>query len=113
MINSVTLIGRLGADPELKTNINGTSIVNFPLACHEYRRTDGGREMITHWFSCCAFGNLARWCSDFAHRGARVGIRGSLKQNTWETKTGEKRNTVEIQVRDIEFISSIERKSRD
>ncbi|MBN1356152.1 single-stranded DNA-binding protein [bacterium] len=106
MINNVTIIGRLGADPELKSSETGTSVVSFPLAFNEYRKIDGERKSITHWFTCCAFGPLAELCSEFTHKGARVGISGQLRHHTWETKEGEKRGNVEIQIRDIEFLST-------
>ncbi|MBN1550920.1 single-stranded DNA-binding protein [bacterium] len=106
MINAVTLIGRLGRDPELKTSESGTSIVNFPLAFHEYRQNNGERKTVTHWFNCCAFGSLAEICSEFIHKGSRIGIHGQLRQSNWETKEGDKRSSVEILVRDIEFLST-------
>ena len=105
MINTVTMIGRLGNDPELRTSESGTSVVNFRLANHEFRQVDGERQTVTHWFRCVAFGSLAQLCSEFMHKGARVGIHGNLRQNSWETEKGEKRNTVEIHLRDVEFLS--------
>ncbi len=106
MINSVTLIGRLGKDPELRTTENGASMVKFSLAHNEYRNVNGERKTQTHWFDCIAFGSLAELCSEFIHKGARIGIHGNLKQNRWETQNGEKRSSVEILVRDVEFLSS-------
>ncbi len=106
MINSITIIGRLGADPEIRTSESGNSVVRFPLAYHEYRQNNGERETVTHWFNCCAFGPLADVCSQFTHKGARVGIHGKLRQNSWMTKEGEKRKSIEIHVRDIEFLST-------
>ena len=106
MINSVTIIGRLGKDPELRTTENGASMVKFSLAHNEYRNVNGERITQTHWFDCVAFGSLAELCSEFIHKGARVGVHGNLKQNRWETQNGDKRNSVEIFVRDVEFLSS-------
>ncbi len=105
MINTVTLIGRLGNDPELRTSESGTSVVNFNLANHEFRQVNGERQTITHWFKCVAFGSLAQLCSEFMHKGARVGIQGNLRQNSWETKEGDKRLTTEIHLRDVEFLT--------
>lgn len=106
MINSVTLIGRLGQDPELRTTENGTSIANFSLAHNEIRLVNGNRETVPHWFRCVAFGSLAQLCVEYLHKGSRIGISGSLKQRSWETDDGNKRNTVEILVKDIEFLSA-------
>jgi single-strand DNA-binding protein len=106
MINSVTLIGRLGQDPELRTTENGTSIANFSLAHNEIRLINGNRETVPHWFRCVAFGSLAQLCVEYLHKGSRIGISGSLKQRSWETDDGNKRNSVEILVKDIEFLSA-------
>ena len=105
MINSVTLIGRLGQDPELRTTENGTSIVNFSLAHNEIRLVNGNRETTPHWFRCVAFGSLAQLCVEYLHKGSRIGISGSLKQRNWEAEDGNKRSSVEILVKDIEFLS--------
>jgi len=111
MINSVTIIGRLGQDPELRTTENGASLVNFSLAHNEIRLINGAREQIAHWFRCVAFGSLAQLCAEYLSKGSRIGISGTLRQRKWETSEGEKRNTVEILVRDIEFLSSNNRNS--
>ncbi|MCD4653376.1 single-stranded DNA-binding protein [bacterium] len=106
MINSVTIIGRLGKDPELRTTENGSSLVNFSLAHNENRLVNGNREQIPHWFRCVAFGSLAQLCSEYLSKGSRIGVSGALRQNNWETNEGEKRSSVDILVKDIEFLSS-------
>jgi len=106
MINSVTIIGRLGQDPEIRTTENGTSLANFSLAHNEMRLVNGNRETVPHWFKCVAFGSLAQLCVEYLHKGSRVGISGSLKQRSWEAEDGNKRSKVEILVKDIEFLSS-------
>ncbi len=105
MINTVTIIGRLGQDPELKTTENGVSIANFSLAHNEMRLINGNRETIPHWFKCVAFGSLAQLCVEYLNKGSRIGVSGSLKQRSWETDDGNKRSSVEILVKDIEFLS--------
>jgi len=106
MINSITIIGRLGQDPELRTTENGSSMVNFNLAHNEIRMVNGNREQTPHWFRCVAFGSLAQLCSEYLNKGSRIGVSGSLRQRKWETSDGDKRSTVDILVRDIEFLSS-------
>jgi single-strand DNA-binding protein len=105
MINSVTMIGHIGKDPELRTTEAGASVVSFPLAFHEFRGSNGDKQTITHWFNCFAVGSLAELCSEFVHKGAKVGISGQLRQRNWENKEGQKRNSVEIHVREVEFLS--------
>lgn len=106
MINSVTMVGHVGKDPELHTAESGTSIVRFPFAYHEFRQQNGERQNITHWFNCVAFGNLATICSEFMHKGAHIAINGNLKQRSYENKEGEKRNSIEIHLRDVEFLGT-------
>lgn len=106
MINSVTLIGRLGKDPELQTTEAGTSKATFPLAFHEYCMKNGERQTVTHWFTCVAFGPLAELCAEFTHKGCRVGVHGSLQQRSWVDKDGKPAQSVEIRIDDIEFVSN-------
>jgi single-strand DNA-binding protein len=113
MINSVTLIGHLGKDPELRTTEAGASVVTFPIAYHEFKQINGEKQNVTHWFNCFAFGTLAEICSEFMHKGAKVGITGQLRQKNWETKEGEKRSGVEIQVREVEFLTPNENNSKN
>lgn len=105
MINAVTIIGRLGKDPELRTSEAGTSVCEFQLAHHEFRQVNGEHQTITHWFKCVAFGSLAQLCAEFLHKGARIGIHGNLRQKVWETEEGVKRTNVEIHLTDIEFLT--------
>lgn len=112
-INTVTLIGRLGQDPELRTMENGMTIVSFNLAFNEIKLVNGNRQSVPHWFKCVAFGSLANLCVEYLRKGSRIGIAGSLRQNRWQDKDGNNKQSVEILVKDIEFLSSNPNREQD
>jgi len=62
MINSVTLVGNLGTDPELKKLESGSVLSEFRIACHEVRMNEGQKVEKTHWFSCTTYGKTAEIC---------------------------------------------------
>ncbi|MBW2079195.1 MAG: single-stranded DNA-binding protein, partial [Deltaproteobacteria bacterium] len=60
MLNTVALIGRLGADPEIRYTPSGVPVANFRIAVNEYRKDQNGQKQErTHWFSCVAWKGLA------------------------------------------------------
>ena len=61
MMNVVALIGRLGADPEVRYTASGVQVASFRIAVNEYWTDQNGeRKERTHWFSCGAWKNLAQ-----------------------------------------------------
>ena len=123
MLNTVALIGRLGADPEIRYTPSGVPVANFRIAVNEYlpapRRarqagwTDqtGQKQERTHWFSCVAWKGLAETIERYLSKGSQLGISGSLQQRTWQNKAGETRSTVEIVVRNLTMLDGKKRKS--
>ena len=93
MINSVVLVGRIGKDPELTYTANGTAIAKMSLAVDRFQK---GEEKVTDWFDIVAWGKAAEFAGNYLQKGALVGIEGRLQANTWETKEGQKRKSVEV-----------------
>lgn len=91
-MNTVSLIGRMAADPELKYTASGKAVCNFNLAVD-----DGfGENKKTLWIRVTCWGQTAEAAQKYAGKGHRVGITGRITQETWkregsdreETKTG-------------------------
>jgi single-strand DNA-binding protein len=100
MLNTVALIGRLGADPEIRYTPSGVPVANFRVAVNEYWTDQNGeKQERTHWLSCIAWKNLAETVGKYLAKGSQVAISGSLQQRSWQTDAGETRSTVEIVVR--------------
>ncbi len=101
-LNSVTLIGNLGADPEIKYTPSGTAIANFTMATAENRKNQSGEwEEYTEWHRIVAFGRTAEVCKDYLHKGSRIFVNGRLQTRSWEDNSGAKRYATEIVVNDL------------
>lgn len=96
-VNKVILIGRLGADPELKYMPSGDPVANFNLATDEsYRDKDGNTKEKTEWHRIVAFRRLAEICGEYLKKGKLVYIEGKIQSRSWEDKNGVKRYTTEV-----------------
>ena len=98
MLNRVSLIGRLAADPEVRTTASGSQVVNFRLAVSERwkdRQTGDAKER-TEWVPCvCWNEGLGRVLESFVKKGQLVYVEGAFQTRSWE-KDGEKRYTTEV-----------------
>ena len=87
-------MGNLTRDPEMKTTTS-TEVVNFSIAVN--KEGSGGREKETYFFDCTAFGKTANFVGSYMHKGSRVLVEFSLKQDRWNDKeTGAKRYKVSL-----------------
>ncbi len=97
MVNRVTLIGRLGADPELRTFDNGSSLLTFRMATNEsYKDRDGNWQDKTEWHSVVAWRNLAERLERQLQKGSQVYIEGKLTHRDYEDRDGNKRYVTEV-----------------
>jgi len=104
-MNSVTVIGNLGRDPESIALPSGTQVVNFSLAVNDvYKNAEGEKVEKTNWIQVKAFGRLAETVAAHLQKGSRVGIHGRLNYEEWETD-GQKRNALKVIADRIDFLS--------
>jgi single-strand DNA-binding protein len=97
MVNKVILVGRLGADPEIRFTPDGTMVANLRLATDEsYKSKDGEKVQKTEWHRIVTFRKLAEICQSYLSKGKQIYIEGRLQTRTWEDKDGIKRSTTEI-----------------
>jgi single-strand DNA-binding protein len=76
-MNNISLIGRVGQKPELKTAKSGTSFINFSIATN-----DGfGDKKKTNWHNCASFGKTAEIIDKWVAKGDEIGISGSIDYN--------------------------------
>lgn len=102
-INQVTLMGNLGADPELR-KANDVSVVSFSLATSEtYKDKNGEKKEVTEWHNIVAWRDIADLMSKYLNKGDTVHVSGKLKTRSWE-KDNVKRYTTEIVVDDFILI---------
>ncbi len=97
MVNKAILIGRLGADPEVRYTPDGTMVTNFRLATDlQWKDKNGEKLQRTEWHRIVTFGKLAEICSNYLSKGKLVFIEGRIQTRSWEDKEGVKRSTTEI-----------------
>lgn len=107
MVNKVILIGRLGADPEVRYTPDGTMVVNFRIATDEtYKNKQGEKVSKTEWHRIVVFGRLAEICGNYLGKGRLVFIEGKLQTRAWDDKDGNKRSLTEIIASNMQMLES-------
>lgn len=97
MVNRVTLVGRLGKDPELRYSPSGQAVARFSLATDENRKDPQGNwTQETTWHNIVLFGQTAERAGEMLKKGNLVYIEGRISQRQWEDKEGQKRTSFEI-----------------
>jgi single-strand DNA-binding protein len=101
--NTVTIVGNLTREPELRFTPNGQATATFGVAVNRTwtDRTSQERREQTSFFDVVCWGTLAENAATSLSRGTRVVVTGRLDQRTWETQEGEKRSKVEITADEI------------
>lgn len=96
-VNKVILIGRLGADPEIRYTPSGRAVANFRIATDEvWRDREGQLQERTEWHNIVMWGRQAEICNEFLRKGSHVYVEGRLQTREWEGQDGIKRRTTEI-----------------
>jgi single-strand DNA-binding protein len=96
--NSVTVVGNITRDPELRYTPTGQATCNFGLAVNRVwtdRNTNERKEAVS-FFNVVAWREMAENAGESLTKGSRVIVTGRLEQRSWETPDGEKRSVVEI-----------------
>lgn len=96
--NSVTLVGNVTRDPELRFTNSGQAVASFGLAVNRrwQNRQSSEWEESTSFFNVVAWGTLGENASESLTKGARVVVTGRLEQRNYETQDGEKRSVTEV-----------------
>ncbi len=100
-INRVELLGRVGADPEMRYTNNGHAVVSLRLAT-DRPRSDG--ESDTDWHTVVCWRKLAELVDEYVGRGGRLYVSGRLVQRSYETESGERRYSAEVHASDVVFL---------
>ena len=94
--NSVTVVGNLTRDPELRYTTGGRGVASFGLAVNRRYQQNGEWQEQTSFFNITAWGDLGENLAASLNKGARVIVTGRLQQREYQTKEGENRTIVEI-----------------
>ncbi len=106
-VNKVILVGRLGADPDIRYSPNGVAIAKFNLATNDSVPAGEGKwEEKTEWHRVTTFGKTAEFCGNYLAKGRMVYVEGSIRTNQWDDPQGQKRYFTEIIAREIQMLGS-------
>ena len=94
MLNNVTIMGRLCADPELRTTQSGIPVCSIRIATERDFLNDGARQ--TDFLDVVAWRSTAEFISRYFTKGRMVVVTGHLQTRAWTDRDGNKRTTVEI-----------------
>jgi single-strand DNA-binding protein len=94
--NSVTLVGNLTRDPELRYTTGGRGVASFGLAVNRRYQVNGEWQEQVSFFNVVAWADLGENAAASLHKGNRAIVTGRLEQRSYETRDGEKRNVTEV-----------------
>ena len=100
-MNRVTIMGRVGKEPETRSFQNGDKVANFSVATSE-RWTDkqsGERKERTEWHNVAVFGPAVAVVEKYVHKGDQILIEGQLQTRKWQDQSGADRYTTEVVVK--------------
>ncbi len=100
-VNKVTLVGNLGADPDIRYLPSGAMVTAIRLATGElWKDEDGKQQERTEWHRVVFNRRLAEVAGEFLKKGSKIYVEGSLRTQQWD-KNGEKRYTTEVIANDL------------
>lgn len=102
-INSVSISGNLGRDPELRATRSGMQVLGFSMCVNGRVKRGDSWEDKPNWVDVSIFGNRAEAVAKYLQKGSHVTVHGRLSQRTWETDDGQKRSKLEVIADDIDF----------
>ncbi|MDQ5984071.1 MAG: Single-stranded DNA-binding protein [Eubacteriales bacterium SKADARSKE-1] len=105
MLNTVVLMGRLTADPELRHTSNNIAVTSFTLAVNR-SYTKNGAERATDFIDVVAWRNTAEFVSKYFSKGQLVAVQGSIQTRTYQDKDGNKRKAFEVVADNVHFAES-------
>jgi single-strand DNA-binding protein len=105
-LNKVQLIGRLGADPQMKYTPSGVPVTSFSLATNrQWKDNEGTQREETDWHNIVAWDRLAQTCAEYLAKGRLVYIEGRLQTRSWESD-GRTNYRTEIVANDMLILDS-------
>ena len=98
-MNQVSIIGRLGQDPELRYTPSGKAVARMSVAVNERY----GENERTYWFPVICWNGLGETVSQYLHKGSRVAVSGRITTRSYETENGNKTIT-ELIANSVDFL---------
>ncbi len=93
---SVTILGHVGREPEMRFTPNGNPTTNFSVAVSERHTKDGESSESTEWFSVITWNKLAETCNQYVTKGSLVLVVGKIRTHSWDGTDGVKHYKTEL-----------------
>ena len=100
-LNTITLIGNLTKDPEVRTTLQGTNVTTFSLATNREWVVNGEKKNETQFHRIVAWAKLADLCAQYLHKGSKAFVSGMLTYRTYTNKEGNEVQVSEIIINDM------------
>ncbi|HEX6348493.1 MAG TPA: single-stranded DNA-binding protein [Candidatus Dormibacteraeota bacterium] len=110
MINKAIVIGRLTADPELRSTQQGKPVANLRVATNEFigKDEEGNRREHTEYHRLVLFGKLAEVAGNFLKKGRLIYAEGRIQTRSWDDAAGAKHLSTEIVVENMQMLGGKE-----
>ena len=106
-VNKAILVGRLGADPELRYTTSGTAVADLSVATDSvWTDAKGVRQSKTEWHKVVVWKKTAEHCKEYLAKGRQVYVEGRIETEQWQDRDGNKRYTTKIQAYTVVFLDS-------
>ena len=108
-LNDVKLVGRLTRDPDLRFTTQGTPVCHFRIAVgrrYKDRNSSEWKEEVA-FVPCSVWRETAERCGQRLKKGSPVYVEGRLRSKEWQTKEGQKRTDLEVDVQKVQFLESM------
>lgn len=110
-MNSVNLMGRLTADPELKSTQTGIEVCSFTIAIN--RQVAKDKEKVADFIPCTAWGKTGVFANTYFHKGDMIAVEGSLQSRKYADKEGKNHTAYDVRVDKIHFCGGKKQDSAD
>jgi len=107
-VNSVTLLGNIVREPDMRMTAGGKEFATFVMATHRDSLKEGERTTVPDFHNLVAWGSLAQIVRRFCSKGRLVYIEGYLKTRSWESESGERISRTEVIATNLIALSSDE-----
>ncbi len=107
-VNKVIIVGRLGADPEVKFTAGNQAVARLSVATSESwtDKASGQKQERTEWHRVVVWGKLGELCGKYLAKGRQVYVEGRLQTRSWEDNQGQKKYTTEVVANNVQFLGA-------
>jgi single-strand DNA-binding protein len=106
-LNKVTLLGRIGADPDIKYTQSGQPVCTLNVATNQTWKDEAGvLQTKTDWHRVVVWGKLAETCHEYLKKGSKLYLEGSLHTRQYDDKDGQKKYITEIKMNEMIMLDS-------